>query len=52
MIYGLRGADLARDELPHLKELEKKMHGKKIVFVSISCDKDKAAWEKMVKEKD
>ena len=37
-------------ELPHLKELEKKMHGKKIVFVSISCDKDKAAWEKMVKE--
>ena len=26
------------------------MHGKKIVFVSISCDKDKAAWEKMVKE--
>ena len=23
------------------------MHGKKIVFVSISCDKDKAAWEKM-----
>lgn len=38
-------------ELPHLKELEKKMHGKKIVFVSISCDKDKAAWEKMVKEK-
>ncbi len=39
-----------RYELPHLKELEKKMHGKKIVFVSISCDKDKAAWEKMVKE--
>ena len=37
-------------ERPHLKELEKKMHGKKIVFVSISCDKDKAAWEKMVKE--
>ena len=37
-------------ELPHLKELEKKMHGKKIVFVSISCDKDKAAWEKMVKQ--
>ena len=26
------------------------MPGKKIVFVSISCDKDKAAWEKMVKE--
>ena len=28
------------------------MHGKNIVFVSISCDKDKAAWEKMVKEKE
>ena len=39
-----------KGELPHLKELEKKMHGKKMVFVSISCDKDKAAWEKMVKE--
>ena len=38
-------------ELPHLKELEEKMHGKKIVFVSISCDQDKAAWERMVKEK-
>ena len=41
-----------KGELPYLKELEKKMHGKKIVFVSISCDKDKAAWEKMVKEKE
>ena len=39
-------------EIPFLKELEKKMHGKNIVFVSISCDKDKAAWEKMVKEKE
>lgn len=41
-----------KGELPHLKELEKKMHGKKIVFVSISCDKDKSAWETMVKEKE
>lgn len=39
-------------ELPHLKELEKKMHNKKIEFVSISCDVDKIAWEKMVKEKE
>lgn len=41
-----------KGELPHLKELEKKMHGKNIVFVSISCDKDKEAWKKMVKEKE
>lgn len=38
-------------EIPYLQELEKKMHGKNIVFVSISCDKSKADWEKMVKEK-
>lgn len=37
-------------QIPHLKELEKKLHGKNIVFVSISCDKDKGAWETMVKE--
>ena len=41
-----------RDEIPHLKEMEMKFHGKNIVFVSISCDKDKGAWEKMVKEKE
>ena len=29
-----------------------KFRGKNIVFVSISCDKDKEAWEKMVKEKE
>ena len=39
-----------RAELPHLKKLEEAMKGKNIVFVSISVDKDKAAWEKMVKE--
>lgn len=39
-----------RQELPHLKELEKKMHDKNIVFVSISCDQNKADWEKMVKD--
>mgnify|MGYP005978618845 FL=1 len=26
------------------------MKGKKIVFVSMSCDEDKAVWEKYVKE--
>ena len=39
-----------RGELPHLKELEHQFKGKNIAFVSISCDQDKAAWEKMVKE--
>lgn len=39
-----------KGEIPYLKKLEEKMHGKKIVFVSISCDQDKAAWEKMVKD--
>ena len=39
-----------RGEIPHLKELEKKYKDKNIYFVSISCDQDKAAWEKMVKE--
>lgn len=41
-----------RHELPFLKTLEKDYHGKKVVFVSISMDDNKAAWEKMVKEED
>lgn len=36
-------------EIPFLKKLEEKMHGKNITFVSISCDKDKSKWEEMVK---
>lgn len=40
-----------RAELPALKELEHKYKDKNIFFVSISCDQDKTAWEKMVKEK-
>lgn len=36
-------------EMPHLKELEKKMEGKNICFLGLSTDTDKAAWEKMVK---
>ena len=40
-----------RGELPHLEKLEESYAGKDIHFVSISCDQNKAAWEKMVKEK-
>lgn len=39
-----------RSELPHLQKLEEAYHGKDVAFVSISTDKDRAAWEKMVKE--
>ena len=39
-----------RGELPHLKKLEETFKGMNIAFVSLSCDKDKAKWEKMVKE--
>lgn len=39
-----------RGEIPHLKKLEEKYHGKDIHFVSLSCDQDKVAWEKMVKK--
>ena len=38
-------------EIPHLKELERKMHGKKIVFVSISVDENRKKWQQFVKEK-
>ena len=37
-----------RGELPHLKKLEEAYKDKDIHFVSLSCDQDKAAWEKMV----
>lgn len=37
-------------ELPHLKTLEEMFQGTNICFVSMSIDKDKAAWEKQVKE--
>lgn len=39
-----------RGELPHLKKLEETFHGMNIAFVSMSCDRDKAKWEAMVKE--
>jgi len=37
-------------EQPFLKKLEEKYAGKNIRFVSISCDQDKSAWEKAVRE--
>jgi thiol-disulfide isomerase/thioredoxin len=40
-------------ELPYLEALETKYaDGGKIEFVSVSIDKDKAAWQKMVTEKE
>jgi len=41
-------------EIPSLKEVEKKYHGKNIEFVSISVDKakDHDKWKKMVEEKE
>jgi thiol-disulfide isomerase/thioredoxin len=43
-----------RAEIPHLKEIEKKYHGKNIEFVSISIDtkKDYDKWKNFVKEKE
>ena len=41
-----------KEEIPYLKEVEKKYHNKNIEFVSISIDKDKdkEKWAKMVKD--
>ena len=39
-----------RGQLPHMKALEEKMHGKNIVFVSISVDDDEKAWKDMVEK--
>ncbi|MFR5358015.1 MAG: TlpA family protein disulfide reductase [Odoribacter splanchnicus] len=35
--------------MPYMGELEKKFHGKKICFVSLSCDKDLQAWKKKLR---
>lgn len=40
-----------RGELPALNSLEKEFAEKDIYFVSLSCDKSKKAWEKMVQQK-
>lgn len=39
-----------RGQLPHMKALEEKMHGKNIVFVSISVDENEKAWKDMVEK--
>jgi thiol-disulfide isomerase/thioredoxin len=39
-----------RIEIPHMKELEERYHGKDITFVSISCDADLEAWKSRVNE--
>lgn len=43
-----------RGEIPHLKKLEEKYHGKNIEFVSISVDaeKDHEKWKQFVNEKE
>ena len=40
-----------RKELPFLETLQQTYKGKPVTFVSISVDRDKEAWKKMVKEK-
>ncbi|MDB0601306.1 TlpA disulfide reductase family protein [Tenacibaculum maritimum] len=42
-----------KQEIPHLKEVEEKYHGKNIEFVSISVDREKDynAWKKMIVDK-
>ena len=37
-------------EIPYLKSLEEKFKDAQITFLSLSVDRDKAAWEKMVRE--
>ena len=41
-----------RGEIPALKELEKKFHGKDVAFVSISIDQNKDEWKEFVKNED
>jgi len=43
-----------KQQIPYLQQLEKELHDKNIVFVSISMDKPKSKekWEKFVKEKE
>lgn len=40
-----------KKQIPHLEKLEKAYHGKDIVFISVSVDKEKEKWLKMIKEK-
>ncbi|WP_297970537.1 redoxin family protein [uncultured Capnocytophaga sp.] len=41
-----------RGEIPALKELEKKFHGKDVAFVSISIDQNKDEWKEFVQSED
>lgn len=41
-----------RGELPHMKKMEEKYEGSDIHFVSLSCDQDKSAWEKVINKGD
>lgn len=41
-----------RGEIPALKELEHRFEGTDIHFLSLSCDKDKKAWENMVQKEE
>lgn len=50
LMFGLLGVPHCRGELPYLKELEEKLKGKNICFLSISCDKDVEKWKQMVKD--
>lgn len=40
-----------KKEIPYLQELEKEFAKKNIVFLSVSFDTDRAAWKKMLKDK-
>jgi thiol-disulfide isomerase/thioredoxin len=35
-------------EIPHLKKLEEEFHGKNVVFISVSTDKDINAWKSFI----
>lgn len=39
-----------RAELPYLEKLSREMEDRNISFISLSCDQDKDAWEKMIKK--
>lgn len=39
-----------RGELPHLEKLARQMKSRNISFISLSCDQDKDAWEKIVRK--
>lgn len=40
-----------KTEIPHLEKLQESFHDQPVAFVSVSIDQNKAAWSKMIKEK-